>query len=82
MNPLKNVQILTEQDIETVFSNVQSIYEVNKEFQNNLTKEFHSSQSIQKMNIGKVFLERVSWIFFLKKMLTFLILKKKNKKQD
>lgn len=59
LKPLKNLEILTNEELESLVSNVELILKVNKLILNSLLKDFDESGNIQLINVGQAFYKQV-----------------------
>ena len=53
------MEILTNEEIESLFSNIELILKVNKMIVNSLIKDFDVSNNIQHINVGSAFFSQV-----------------------
>jgi hypothetical protein len=57
--PLKDSNLLSKQEIEDLFGNVELICKVNKELLSLLIHEYQAAGNIQLMNVGQQFIKMV-----------------------
>ena len=62
MNPLKSNSILTNEEIKSLFSNIDVILTVNHEISTNFQNELEKIPEIQLFNIGQVFRKTVCFV--------------------
>jgi len=60
--PLRNLQIVSTEDIKKLFSNIELIFTVNQEITSNFQRELIATPEIQLFNIGQIFLKTVQFL--------------------
>jgi len=62
LKPMQSANIIPQDKIDSIFSNIELILKVNKEIRDNLVADFKATDTIQLMHVGQIFLTMIDYL--------------------